>query len=99
MGKRECEEKRRARIKENAALYEAAKEKDRARKKNQVKLVADMVPREHRKQQKEWRDRKLRSRQKQIRAKIQLNHLKENTPETSDDEGTLPIRPVSGKCF
>ncbi|PZC79665.1 hypothetical protein B5X24_HaOG216064 [Helicoverpa armigera] len=97
--KRECERRRRARIKENAALYEASKEKDRERKKNKVKLVVHMTPREHRMQQKQWRERKLRSRLKQKRAKILLNHLRENTPETTDDEAVLPIRPESASIL
>ena len=68
--KRECERKRRARIKANPALYAASKAKDRARcaeknRKLQEKLVRDMTPREQRKQRKAWRERKSRSRLKQ----------------------------------
>lgn len=98
--KRDCERKRRMRIKNNPALYEAAKEKDRARyaekkQKQQVKLVADMTPRQHRNQRKEWRQRKERSRLKQKRNKILLAHLRDNSPNTTDDEEAVDIRPQS----
>lgn len=84
------------RIINNAALYEPAKVKDRARyagrkEKKQVKLVAEMTAKDHRNQRNEWRQRKQRSRLKQRRIKILLNHLRENTPDTTDDEVAVGI--------
>ncbi|CAG5040120.1 unnamed protein product [Parnassius apollo] len=70
--KRECERRRRARIKADPDLYEASKKIDNQRyaekrRKKQVKLVSEMTPRERRAKQREWRERKARSRQNKKR--------------------------------
>lgn len=85
--KRECERKRRACIKANPDLYEASKRKDNLRyaekrRKKQVKLVSDMTPRERRAKQREWRERKARSRHNKKRNEQLLQSLRENTPES-----------------
>ncbi|XP_026313899.1 vicilin-like seed storage protein At2g18540 [Hyposmocoma kahamanoa] len=89
--KRECERKRRARIKADPVLYAASKKKDNERYaqkrcKKQVKTVNEMTPRERRIQQRAWRERKARSRSNKKREEQLLQKLKENTPETSADE-------------
>ncbi|KAH9643837.1 hypothetical protein HF086_018230 [Spodoptera exigua] len=85
--KRECERKRRARIKANPDLYEAYKKKDNLRytekrRKKQIKLVSEMTPRERRAKQCEWRERKARSRQNKKRNERLLQSLRENTPDS-----------------
>ncbi|CAG5032729.1 unnamed protein product [Parnassius apollo] len=89
--KRECERRRRARIKADPDLYEASKKKitsvmQKNDAKKQVKLVSEMTPRERRAKQREWRERKARSRQNKKRNERLLQNLRENTPDSIADD-------------
>jgi hypothetical protein len=90
--KRDNEKLRQKKIKENPEALAVEKAKRHQKylnriAKKQVKLIADMTPRDARKKRKQWRQN---TKNKRARAKELVNFLKSNTPETSDDDDYVP---------
>lgn len=94
--KRECEQKRRDKIKNNPVLYEEQLKKERERYKarvesGKIKTVGQMNAREQRAQRKKVRQKVKKCREKK-KEEIELAQmLNKNTPPESDDEQPPPV--------
>ncbi|XP_071052091.1 putative autophagy-related protein 11 [Onthophagus taurus] len=87
--KRECEKRRREKIKNNPERKEIEQIKKHelyknAKKKGIVKSIKDLSNREKRVQRKKWKENSKRYREK----RQALKNLRKNTPPTSSDTGT-----------
>lgn len=88
--KKECERRRRARIKENPVQYELAKAKERERWRNRkqnckVPSIKDLTPPSQRVQRKKKREQTKSSRDRKKLRENLLKRLSENTPSDTSD--------------
>ncbi|KAL4702740.1 hypothetical protein ACJJTC_013635 [Scirpophaga incertulas] len=94
--KRECEKRRREKIRSDPHLYEQAKAKERERykkRKEERKIlpISQISERQQRKQRKEWRKRQKKCRENRKCRERLLSRLREDSPPSSDIENQ-PVR-------
>lgn len=94
--KKECERRRREKIKSNPQLYEQAKAKERERyrkrkEEKKILLIDQISERKQRKQRKEWRKRQKICRENRKCRERFLSILRDDSPPSSDIENQ-PIR-------